>query len=192
MRLRMAEEADGAELLSIYRQYIDTPVTFEYTLPTRQEFETRIREITSQYPYLLWEDAGKAIGYAYAHRQMGREAYQWNAELSIYLDPSFTSRGLGKKLYLALMALLKKQGVRTVYGGVTIPNEKSERLHRGLGFGCLGIYHHTGYKCGAWHDVAWFEKGIAPYTLEPAPFVPIGKIPGEEIETVIEKYSRMI
>ena len=159
MIFRFATVQDSATLLEIYAQYIETPITFECALPTEQAFADRIHRIVQEYPYLVWEDdSGRVLGYAYAHRQMERAAYQWNAELSIYLDRAHTSQGWGKKMYLALMDLLALQGVKTVYGGVTIPNEKSERLHACLGFQRLGTYHNTGYKCGRWHDVAWFEK----------------------------------
>ena len=105
-------------------------------------------------PYPVCEENGRIAGYAYAHRQKEQEAYQWNVELSIYLDGSFTSRGLGAKLYLALFALLKL-GSPLVYGGVTLPNEKARRLLRRWVFRRLGVYRNTGYKCRAWHDVAW-------------------------------------
>ena len=86
------------------------------------------------------------MGYAYAHRQAERAAYQWNAELSVYLDRSCTSRGLGRRLYGALIDILRLQGIRTVYGCVTVPNEKSEWLHQSLCFRRLGTYRITGYK----------------------------------------------
>ena len=189
MKLRLASADDAPSLLQIYAQYIDTPVTFECALPSVQEFAGRIRSVSGDYPYLVCEENGRIAGYAYAHRQKEREAYQWNAELSIYLDGSFTSRGLGAKLYLALFALLKLQGVHTVYGGVTLPNEKSERLHASLGFRRLGVYRNTGYKCRAWHDVAWFEKEIAPYDPEPALFLPFRAVPRDRWESILTTFS---
>ena len=109
----------------IYSQYIDTPITFEYALPTEAEFTERVKKISSVYPYLVCEVNGRIIGYAYAYRQKERMAYQWNAELSIYLGRPYTSQGIGKRLYCALIELLEKQGVKNVYGGVTLPNVKS-------------------------------------------------------------------
>lgn len=185
MIIRFAAAHDSTALLNIYAQYINTAITFECTLPTEREFSNRIYDIQKEYPYLVCEESGHIVGYAYAHRHKEREAYQWNAELSIYLDKAFTSKGLGKKLYQLLIDLLKLQGVKTVYGGVTIPNEKSEKLHRTMGFHHLGTYHNTGYKCGRWLDVAWFEKEIAPYTPEPAPFKPITHIPLERLDAIM-------
>ena len=140
-------------------------------------------------PYLVCEIDGKIVGYAYAHRQAERAAYQWNAELSVYLDRSCTSRGLGRRLYGALMDILRLQGIRTVYGCVTVPNEKSEGLHRALGFRRLGTYRSTGYKCGAWRDVAWFEKPIAPYDQNPEPIRPVEDIPAEALAAILKRYE---
>ena len=134
MGIRFAKSEDAKNLLNIYEQYIDTPITFEYVLPTIEEFAGRIGQIGAFYPYLICEDGGQAIGYAYGHRAMERAAYQWNAELSIYLDQNSTSKGLGKCLYAQLIDILKLQGIRNVYGCVTIPNEKSEGLHLAMGF----------------------------------------------------------
>lgn len=182
MTIRFATMDDCKALLEIYSQYIDTPITFECKLPTEQEFAARISDIAKDYPYLVCEANGRIIGYAYAHKHMEREAYQWNAELSVYLDKTFTSKGLGKKLYLALMEILKLQGVKTVYGGVTAPNPKSEGLHTSLGFQILGTYHKTGYKSGKWLDVIWYEKSIATYDSPPKPIVPINQIPREMLD----------
>ncbi|MDO4315886.1 MAG: GNAT family N-acetyltransferase [Oscillospiraceae bacterium] len=186
MNIRFAAEGDSAALLRIYGQYIDTPITFEYTLPTEAEFARRIRDITAVYPYLVCEEDGRIVGYAYAHRQAERAAYQWNAELSVYLDKEHTGRGLGKRLYGMLMDLLRLQGIRTVYALVTVPNEKSEGLHRRLGFRHMGTQRGTGYKNGAWRDVAWFEKAIAPHSGDPAPLLCLGQMPAERIADILK------
>ena len=186
MTFRLACAGDSDALRQIYAQYIDTPVTFECSLPSRQEFAARVSGILEHYPYLVCEEQGRLAGYAYAHRQMEREAYQWNAELSIYLHWEFVSRGLGRRLYSTLMELLRLQEIHTVYGGVTLPNEPSERLHRSLGFQCAGVYRNTGYKCGAWHDVAWFEKRLLPPSAgKPAPVRPLREVPAQAVSDVL-------
>lgn len=190
MEIRFATERDSAALLQIYGQYIGTPITFEYELPTEASFARRIRDIAAVYPYLVCEEDGRIVGYAYAHRQAERSAYQWNAELSVYLDGAYTGRGLGKRLYGILMGLLRLQGVRTVYALVTVPNEKSEGLHRRLGFRHMGTQRSTGYKDGAWRDVAWFEKAIAPYGEDPAPLLPIGQVPAEQTAAILRGSGR--
>lgn len=185
MQLRFATEADAPALLAIYRQYLDTSITFECAVPSEAEFTARVRDISAVYPCLVCEDGGEVIGYAYAHRQAERAAYQWNAELSVYLDRGYTGRGLGRRLYTTLMELLRLQGIRTVYALVTVPNEKSEGLHRAMGFRHMGTQRNTGYKDGAWRDVAWFEKAIGTYGDAPAPLRSIHDVPPEAIARVL-------
>ena len=177
MHIRMASPVDCAAILAIYAQYIDTAVTFEYALPDEAAFAARMAGILGEYPYLVCEAQGRVVGYAYAHRAMARAAYQWGAELSIYLDRRFTARGIGRALYLALMEVLRLQGVKTVYGCVTLPNERSERLHERLGFRRSGVWQNAGYKCGRWWDVGWFEKPLAAYEGEPSPIRAVSQIP---------------
>jgi len=184
-KIRFANISDCPSILKIYSLYIDTPITFEYSLPSNSEFEKRFANIVENYPYLVCEEEGYIKGYAYAHRFREREAYQWNAELSIYLDEEYLSKGLGKKLYSALMDILKIQGIRTVYGLVTVPNIKSEKLHYSLGFERAGTFRDTGYKGGKWRDVALFEKKIGSCEENPSSFIPINKIPKETLENVI-------
>ena len=185
MHIRLAVPADAPALLAIYAQYIETGITFEYPLPSREEFARRIRTFGEAYPYLVWEEKGQILGYAYAHRQAERAAYQWNAELSVYLDRDHTGAGRGRRLYTALMELLRLQGIRTVYALVTLPNEKSEGLHRSLGFRLMGVQRSTGYKDGAWRDVAWFEKAIAPYDPDPAPLRPFPQVPPQQVAAIL-------
>ena len=189
MEFRLAKTEDSTKLLEIYKQYIHTEITFEYSLPSAEEFAERIKEITAVYPYIVCKEGADILGYAYAHRQMQREAYQWNAELSIYLDERFTSKGIGKILYNMLIDILKLQGVMNVYGGVTVPNIKSEGLHRAMGFKKLGVYHRTGWKNGRWHDVAWYEKRISDKATCPAPILPIGELPQEKLEEILHHAS---
>ena len=188
-RIRFAAAADAPALLGIYGQYMDTPITFECALPSEEAFRGRVAEYGAACPYLVWEEDGRILGYAYAHRLGERAAYQWSAELSIYLDRDSTGRGLGRRLYGALMELLRLQGVRTAYGCVTLPNAGSEGLHAAMGFRRTGTWHSAGFKCGAWRDVGWFEKAIAPYDPSPAPVRPIGEVPAGAAAEILERYS---
>ena len=189
MEIGFASPRDTEELLAIYGQYIDTPITFECALPSVESFTERIRSIRSAYPYIVCEEDGRIWGYAYAHRQAERAAYQWNAELSIYLDRGARGRGLGRRLYGALMELLRLQGIRTVYALVTVPNPASEGLHRAMGFRTMGVQRSTGYKDGAWRDVAWFEKPIGAYDVAPAPLRPLEQVPGEQVDRILAAAS---
>ena len=170
--IRKVTEADAQVLLDIYAPYVATPITFENEIPTVEEFARRIREIAAFYPYLVCEVEGRIVGYAYAHRQMERAAYQWNAELSVYIDAAFAGQGIGKQLYTRLIELLKQQHVKTLYALITLPNEASIALHRSFGFQEVGVWRQTGDKCGRWHDVMWMDLHIASMEGEPEALEP--------------------
>lgn len=192
MRIRPARPEDSAALLRIYAQYIHSPVTFEYALPTEPEFAARIGRISETYPYLVCEENGGISGYAYAHRQAEREAYQWNAELSVYLDAAAASRGRGTRLYRMLLDILLLQGVRSAYALVTLPNAASERLHASLGFRTMGVQSEAGFKAGAWHDVAWFVKDIAPHDAAPRPLLPVSRLDADVLRRILDTRGRVM
>ena len=187
---RMAGAADVPAILRIYRTYVEeTAITFETEVPSAEEFTVRVKSIAAQYPYIVCVSENRVVGYAYAHRHMERAAYQWNAELSVYVGEGHQRFGIGKRLYGILMDLLSLQNIKNVYGGVTSPGEKSEKLHESFGFQKLGTYHQAGYKCGEWHDVAWFEKNIGAYDLEPAPFLPVRQVDAGTISGILDSYA---
>ena len=191
--IRFVEKTDAEEILDIYEPYIkETAVTAECETPALDEFRSRIQKTAAEYPYLVCLADGKVIGYAYAHRHMERAAYRWNAELSVYIDQAHFRRGIGKTLYRALLEILQLQNVRNVFGGVVTPNKNSEKLHENLGFIRAGVYHNTAYKCGAWHDVVWFEKSIGEYGLEPDEFIPIKKMDENIIREILDRYSEIL
>ena len=194
-RIRFATEADAESIREIYAPYIDTPITFEEEVPMREEFLERVRAIRSRYPYLVAEDAGGVVGYAYAHELRERIAFQWNAELSVYLAPHAQRRGVGSVLYSVLIELLRLQGIKAVYGVVTSPNPASERLHEAFGFSLMGVQPHAGYTCGAWHDMNWFVKEIAPFEGEPqapAPFPAYAQAHRGQVNEVIANANRAL
>lgn len=188
MILRFAAEADVPALLAVYERYIPTTVTFEYELPSPEEFSRRVSSVSETYPYLILEEGGEILGYAYAHRIAERAAYGWGAELSVYLRPDAAGQGLGSRLYRALTDLLRLQGVRTVYGLVASPNPASERLHASFGFRLMGVQQKAGYKNGRWIDLLWFEKAIAPYDGTPGPLIPIGELPEPQVRAVLNRF----
>jgi len=189
MKIRFATEDDALALLEIYNQYIDTTVTFEYVLPSEEEFQRRIREYSEMYPYLVCVEGEKIVGYVYAHRGMERAAFQWNAEISIYLDKDYRGYGLGKKLYAMIIEILQLQGVKTVYGSVSSPNPRSVKLHEEMGFHFLGAYHNTGFKAGKWCDLMWFEKQIGEYEINPLPIMSIHEVDAEKLQKIWRKYD---
>lgn len=190
--IRRAGASDAAALLEIYRPFItDTVVTFEYDVPTADEFAGRITDTLADFPYLVCERDGKPVGYAYAHHIRERAAYDWAVELSIYLAPEAQGQGVGTVLYQCLIDLLDMQNIRILYGCVTLPNEGSRRLHEKLGFALTGVWHGSGWKFEGWHDVGWFEKrlgGDAPAR----PVVPFAALGEEKIEECLCRYTAML
>lgn len=184
---RLATPADAEVLLAIYAPYVETSITFECTCPTVEEFRTRIEERYMLYPYIVCEYNGTPVGYAYASRLFAREAYDWSVELSVYMDMSHRGRGLGRAIYAKLLDLLAMQGVRTAHGKVTFPNEKSDRLHRDLGFELVGTMHNVGFKLGQWRDVNHYEKYIGNFEEAPKPVVPICELDAAQVAEVLER-----
>lgn len=186
--IRPAKDSDAEEILDIYAPYIEnTAITFECEVPNPDSFRRRIREVAKEYPYLVCLLDNRIVGYAYAHRQMERAAYGWNAELSVYLSPAHQGKGIGRALYTAIVEILEMQNVRNLYAGITIPNPKSQGLHRALGFRDLGVYHLTGYKFGVWHDVVWMEKRIGKDEDPPKPFLPVYQLEHEIVEEILKR-----
>lgn len=170
IRLASADDADG--IRAVYAPFVSTPVTFEEEVPSCEAYRERIVRICEKYPCLVAEEGGRIVGFAYAHELRERIAFQWNAELSVYLAPAAQGRGAGSSLYTALLELLRLTGIKAVYGVVTSPNPASERLHSAFGFALIGVQPHAGFTCGAWHDVAWYVREIAPFEDAPAPPAP--------------------
>ncbi len=192
MQIRFATKDDSKALLRIYKQYINTPYTFEYKLPDEKEFARRIEKIGETYPFLVCEKDGEVVGYAFAFRQLMRDAYQWDADVAVYFDDAYTSQGLGKLLYTAIIEILKLQGVIIVSERVSIPNEKSVKLLESLGFTKLGEAPKAGYKCGHWIDEALYERAILPYSDKPKPIIPIKDVPKNDIDDVIESLHGLL
>ena len=189
--IRFAAAKDAAELLEIYAPYVTgTTVSFEYEVPAVEEFRRRVEETSARYPYLVWEEDGALLGYAYAHPYAARPAYQWSAELTVYLRQGVSRRGLGSQLYGALMELLRLQGVRNVYGCVTAENTASVAFHHALGFREAGRFSQVGYKLGRWLDVLWLEKALASGG-EPQPLVSFPQVDRDRALAVLERWSKM-
>ena len=159
--IRIATEADVPAILAIYAPYVtDTTITFEYDVPTQTEFLERFCRITAEFPWLVWEESGEILGYAYACHPFERTAYSWCAEPSIYLKPAAQGKGIGRKLYLALEELLKLLGYRMLYALITGENQGSVAFHEKLGYTFAGKLRTAGYKMGRWCDVFWLEKQL--------------------------------
>ena len=188
MSIRFAEPDDCAAMLAIYAPYIKTTVTFEQAIPSEAEFLSRIETVRREYPWIVWEEDGRILGYAYAHKFAERASYRPSAELSVYLSPDARGKGLGRKLYEALIALLQLQNIKSVYGIVTSPNERSEAMHLSLGFTRVSTLHNVGYKDG-WRDVSWYCKQIGEYREPLDSFRPIGNVDAQQTDAILRRFS---
>ena len=167
--IRIATEADVPQILAIYAPYIlTTTYTFEYTVPTEEEFRLRFRSVTARFPWLVWEEEGRVLGYAYGSAPFERAAYGWCAEDSVYLHPDAQSRGIGTRLCRALEKILTYQGYRQIYAIITSENTPSLAFHRKLGYRPCGQFPNCGYKFGRWLDVTWLlrESNLVEFTGE--------------------------
>lgn len=165
-------QRDAAAIAAIYEPFcLETPVTFEYEAPDADVMADRIARIQATHPWLVYEEQGQTIAYAYAAPYRTRTAYQWSAEVSIYSAESHRRRGIGRDLYRELFNLMRRQRLVNVYAGITLPNDASVAFHETLGFRKIGIYPHAGFKLGKWHDVGWWEMRLGP--LPTVPLQPI-------------------
>ncbi len=183
---RFVTPEDAEELLAIYRQYIDTTITFEYTLPSLEEFRERIEHITEFYPYIVAVCDDRIVGYAYSHKAFERTAYQWTAEFSVYVDREYTCRGIGRTLYRKLIDISVLQGIHIAFGKVTSPNEPSEALHTAMGFRKLAVFDNVGYKNGEWRAVTWFERKLCPFEDAPEAPLSVYQISAEELDKILQ------
>jgi L-amino acid N-acyltransferase YncA len=168
--IRMADLGDAASIAEIYAPFVrDTSVSFEMVPPSTSEMAERLTKTLAIAPYLVSEADGRIVGYAYAGPWRPRAAYQWSAEVSVYLDPRAHGRGIGSHLYRVLLDLLRVQGYRMALGGVTLPNAASVSLHEKFGFVPVATYRAVGFKFGAWHDVGWWQLDLGDIGDDPKP-----------------------
>lgn len=162
--IRPIETRDVAEVAQIYNYYIqNTVVSFEEELLEPEAKQSRITKvIDSGFPWLVAEDKGSVVGYCYAFSWNSRSAYQHTAEITVYLKHNETGKGWGSKLYEALFAALGEKGIRTVIGGIALPNSASIALHEKLGMVKVAHFRNIGYKFEQWHDVAYWQGELTP------------------------------
>lgn len=158
--IRSAEPGDASAIVRIYNHFIrETVVTFEEEEISADEMWSRVGHVQSaSLPWLVAEEGGDVAGYAYATKWKTRSGYRFSVEISVYLDPAAGGRGLGSRLYAALLPLLEARGVHAVIGGVALPNDASVALHEKFGFRKVAHFEQTGFKFGRWIDVAYWEK----------------------------------
>ena len=169
MKIEKVTVEDAEKLLEIYAPYVEnTAITFEYDVPSKDEFEERIKNISAKYPYI------KAVGYAYAASFKDRRAYDWSVETTIYVKNNCKRMGIGKALYEVLEQDLKDMGILNMNACIACPvqegrylNDDSIRFHDNMGFTEVGRFHNSGYKFGQWFDMIWMEKMIGEHNANP-------------------------
>ncbi len=162
-RIRLAEAADAPTLAAIYAPSVEgSCISFELEAPDAAELRRRVEAVAPGWPWLVCEEAGAVLGYAYASRHRDRAAYRWSADASVYVAEAARRRGVARALYTSLFALLRLQGFRAVHAGIALPNPASVQLHEALGFTPVGVYRAVGFKLGRWCDVGWWQLGLAP------------------------------
>ncbi len=182
--IRIARETDSAALAGIYGWYVEnTAVSFEYDAPTPEEFAGRIRETLQTHPYLVFEEDGVLLGYAYAHPLIRRKACDWAVEVSIYIRRDVRGKGVGRALYEALEKALLLQNICTLEACVASVDREDEYLtkdsvcfHTRMGYTQVGKMSDCGYKFGRWYHLLWMEKHIAPRKAETEELQPFPQV----------------
>lgn len=181
LTLRAVVPEDASALLEIYAPYVTgTAVTFEYTVPTPEEFSGRIARTLERYPYLAACREGQILGYAYASPFHPRAAYGWAVETTVYVRQDCRGAGVGTALYDKLEDLLRRQGVLNLNACIAWPNDASVAFHQKRGFHTVGQFTDCGFKLGRWYGMVWMEKLIAPHAVPPAPVLPFPRLLEEQ------------
>lgn len=185
--IRVATPQDAEALLAVYAPYVtDTAITFEYEVPSLTEFRERIRHTLERYPYLVMEQDGEILGYAYAGPFKERAAYDWAVETTIYVKQGMKKQGIGRKLYQALEDTLIRQNILNLNACIGYPTVEDEYLtrnsmefHQHLGYRLVGQFYRCGYKFGRWYDMVWMEKLVGEHGVEPVRVKPFPELQQE-------------
>lgn len=182
--IRSVTPEDAPALLAIYAPYVEhTAISFEYETPDLPEFLRRMRQVQEKYPYITAVDeTGQLLGYAYTSAFVGRAAYDWSAETTIYLREGCQHRGVGRRLYEALEEISRAQHIHTLCACIGKPRiadeyltDNSVEFHQHMGYRLVGTFYKSGYKFGRWYDMVWMEKSLGgsepPETVIPYPLL---------------------
>ncbi|MDO5377942.1 MAG: GNAT family N-acetyltransferase [Clostridia bacterium] len=172
--IRDAALEDAPRILEIYDYYVKhTAITFEIDTPSLEAFQERMKKTMQRYPYMVILKEGRIEGYAYAGPFVGRAAYDWSCELTVYLDEHARKCGMGRMLYEALEKALYDMGILNLYACIGYPEREDEYLttnsadfHAHLGFVKAGEFHQCGYKFGRWYNMIWMEKVIGDHQAQ--------------------------
>ena len=179
--IRFITEADYQGALEVYALYVlHTAVTFDYEVPSLEDFSQKLYGISQRYPVLVCEIDGQVVAYCYGGAHRAKIAYQWSVESTIYISEAYHGKGLGHIMYTALFDILRLQGFINVYAGVSVPKAQSEHFHLKYGFKPVGVFEKIGYKFGQWHDLSWFEYRLVEHPDVPSLPITITEIKERE------------
>jgi len=177
MTIRVATVEDAGAVAEIYAPYVkDSAISFEIEPPTPSEMAGRIARILETHPWLVLQEEGRVIGYAYAGAHAPRAAYRWSVDVTAYMRADARRKGHARALYTRLFEILVRQNFHAAYAGITLPNEPSVGFHEAMGFAPVGVYREVGFKMGAWRDVGWWGKTLGPAPATPAEPVPFAAL----------------
>ncbi len=198
-RFRIAAPDDAPALVNIYAPYVEqTAISFEYDVPSVDEFRRRMADVSQKYPYLVAEDEnGQLLGYAYTHTFIAREAYDHCAESTIYLAPDAHRHGLGKRFYRTLEELSLAQNIYNLYACIGEPQgagdeyltDNSIRFHEHLGFRRIGVFTRSGYKFGRWYHMSWAEKLLTEPPEHPGAVIPFPQLEPALVADILRRAS---
>ena len=189
IRLRVATPDDAEKIRAVYAPYVrETAITFEYEVPSVDEFHSRIAHTLQKYPYIVAERNGEILGYAYTGAFVGRAAYDWAIETSIYVGMDLRKMGLGKRLYNAIEAISRAQHIINLNACISstdVPdahlNNNSAEFHAHLGYRMVGEFRQCGYKFGRWYNMVWMEKMLGAHPDVPEAVIPFTELSREAL-----------
>lgn len=192
IRIRVASLEDAEEILNIYAYYVkNTAITFEYDVPSLDEFRGRMEKTLKKYPYIVAEKDGEILGYAYTGAFVGRAAYDWAVEATIYLKEDKKKTGLGRMLYTAIEDISRLQNIINLNACIGYPEIEDEYLtknsvqfHGHLGYRTVGEFYKCGYKFSRWYNMVWMEKLLRDHPAVPAPVVPFPDLGQEALRGI--------
>ncbi|MDR6936322.1 N-acetyltransferase family protein [Luteibacter sp. 3190] len=175
--IRIAVDTDAAACHAIYAPIVESSaITFETELPGDDAMAGRIRTRLAHHPWLVWEEDGEVLAYAYAGRFRERAAYDWIAETSIYVHEKARRRGIARRLYGTLLDAMRLQGINQAVGVITLPGDTSVAMHEAMGFAPAGVWPKAGYKLGRWWDVGVWSLFLSEPANPPRPVVPFARL----------------
>lgn len=159
--IRYVEEKDYKEITDIYNYYIkNTNISFEEDELSYDNMRKRIDSIKKKFPYIVYEEDGTILGYAYLNYFSERSAYRFSLDLSIYLKNGELTKGIGSALYNEIENIARKNGIKKIISCITLSNDRSISFHKKMGFSECGRMNNVGYKHNAWQSIVWMDKDI--------------------------------